>query len=110
EPARVVVGLRPEAQVVGGEQVPLLARHLTGLAADAERRVGEEPEPFAGIVGVRLRPALGVHHPPPGRTASRGRGRWRPGRMAHVATLLSWMWTFGSITIASRSLAESPLA
>src|SRR6185503_15479667 len=40
EPARVVVAVAEPGRV-SGKLVPLLARHLAGLAADAERRVGE---------------------------------------------------------------------
>src|SRR5581483_10106349 len=46
----VVVRLaRPDEPVVGHE-VPLLARHLAGLAADADRGVREEPHPRLRVV------------------------------------------------------------
>ena len=38
--------------------------------------------------------------------APRGRG---PGRTSHVATLLSWMKTFGSATTPNRSFTTSPV-
>jgi hypothetical protein len=42
EAARVVVARAEEIEVIGGEAVPLLARNLARLAADAERGVGEK--------------------------------------------------------------------
>src|SRR5262245_35976057 len=80
--SRVVVGVGQEVQPVVRQQVPLLAGDLAGLAADADRAVGEEAD--AGHL-----PRL-------------------PGLMSQVAALHSWMWTLGSSTIESRSLAESP--
>ena len=87
ELGRVVVRLaRPDAPVLGDE-IPLLARHLARLAADAHRRVGEEAHA-----------SLGTH-----------RAR-RPGWMSHVAALYSPICTLGSSASESRSLAESPRA
>src|SRR5699024_5164387 len=42
EVAGVVVGVRRQPEVVHRQRVPLLARDLAGLAADADRGVGEE--------------------------------------------------------------------
>src|SRR5262249_13155515 len=52
----VIVGLAGPDQAVLGDHVPLLARHLAGLAADADRRVGKEPHPRLGALAVRVRP------------------------------------------------------
>ena len=38
----VIVAVAGEVEAVGGQLVPLLAGHLAGLAADAQRRIGEE--------------------------------------------------------------------
>src|SRR6202042_2444751 len=39
----------PEHRPVGQQVVPLLARHLTRLAADAHRGVGEEPHALGAL-------------------------------------------------------------
>ena len=70
EPDAVVVGGAGQRQAVLGHGVPLLARHLAGLAADAERGVGEET-----LARGRLDPA-GVG--PPGRSAPRRSCSSRP--------------------------------
>src|SRR5207248_2587254 len=115
--------------------VPLLAGDLAGLAADADRRVGEEAHPLLRLVAVaggntcapgelghvvfllrsgsgrgalsRCRSArLRVSSTSSLSAAPRGR---RPGRMSQLAALTSWMCTFGSSTKGKRSLAESPV-
>src|SRR5581483_424211 len=125
ELAGVVVGLpRPLAPVLRHE-VPLLARDLARLAADADRGVGEEADARLLPLAVLL-PAVrlgGLDHAhvrslTPGRARVRNsstrsgsalpRGR-RPGRMPTVNALTSWMCTFGSRTIDERSLAASPV-
>ncbi len=55
--ARVVVGHAREQEAVFGHRVPLLARHLAGLAADAHRSVGEESHPgrMIHVPGARRR-------------------------------------------------------
>ena len=122
ERAAVVVGLAGEAQVVGRHLVPLLAGDLAGLAADADRGVGEEADPLLRLEApARRSPAdsrpRAAHCRPAGplavvldelAAASGPRGR-RPGTMSQVAALTSWMWTFGSSAIENRSLAESPV-
>src|SRR5215211_530740 len=120
-----------QVQSVVGDQVPFLAGDLAGLAADADRGVGEESDPRRVLAvagqGGRVSPAVDgrrqrtVHAGPPWswmpardrycstrpvRAAPRG---LRPGRISQVAALTSWMWTLGSSTIGNRSLAESPV-
>src|SRR5919108_731154 len=130
EGQRVVVGVAADAQrPVLGDQVPLLAGDLAGLAADADAGVGEKPHPRTGLAVVAAAEGRGGqvgqgHAGPPSlaspipararrsstscrRAAPRGR---RPGWMSQVAALDSWMWTLGSSTSDSRSLAASPLA
>src|SRR5581483_12075407 len=94
------------------------AGHLARLAADADRGVGEEAHPGLRLRAVGGRPCVHIelHVLTPARrryssTSSRRagpRGR-RPGRMSHVATLYSLMWTLLSSTIGSSSLPESPV-
>src|SRR5699024_5048990 len=56
ERVAVVVGTAEHVEEVLGNVVPLLAGHLARLAADAHRRVGEEPLPRRRFVtGVRGR-------------------------------------------------------
>ncbi len=50
----VVVGLSREPERVVGHLVPFLARHLARLAADADGRVGEEPDALARLLAVGL--------------------------------------------------------
>src|SRR6202042_1088025 len=130
----VVIGLARQLQHAGlgiGQRVPLLARHLAGLAADADAGVGEEADPrrmlrVARLAGHVIEPAVqaaGHRNPLLHRVSSRPasrryritrsvsagpRGR-RPGLMSQVATLLSWMNTFGSTANGSRSLTVSPV-
>ena len=160
-------------RVVHRERVPLLAGHLAGLAADADRGVGEEPDPrrvvvlvaglarhvgqrpeqpvaagsrpvkagLAELIVVMPRPLVascpsqasiprrrrastgsrpltpdppGLHPGPPAVGLDelqqlRARADAVPGTMSAVLTLSSWMWVFGSSTMPSRSLAESPV-
>src|ERR1700749_1334302 len=86
ELAGVVGRLTEEVQPVVGDVVPLLAGHLARLAADADRRVGEEAHP--GLRAYRGRP---------------------PGRMSQVEVLYSLMCTLLSSTSGSSSLAASPV-
>src|SRR5262249_62411717 len=100
---------------------------LARLAADADRRVGEEPDPLLRLGAVRLERAhvfltsagscVGApfasasacaRRPSTNSTRAGPRGR-RPGRISHENAFTSWMCTFGSSTIAERSLAESPV-
>src|SRR5205807_4789326 len=95
EVAGVVVADPQPAGAVGGQAVPLLAGHLARLAADAERRVGEEAD--GGARGTRLGAGPGVH-------------RVRlPVRTAHISALVSLIETFGSSVSESRSLTTSPV-
>ncbi len=57
ECAGVVVGRAEQREAVVGDGVPLLARHLARLAADADGGVGEEPlaRRRVGPAGVRSR-------------------------------------------------------
>src|SRR5262249_25183101 len=50
---RVVVAHAAEAVAIGGQLVPLLAGNLTRLAANAERRVGEEAVGHAALLPPR---------------------------------------------------------
>src|SRR5699024_99267 len=51
EPAGVVVGGAEQLRVrIAGDVVPLRAGHLAGLAADADRGVGEEPLARVGVL------------------------------------------------------------
>src|SRR5205807_4548373 len=114
----VVIGLPGETLDRHRDLVPLLAGHLARLAADAHRRVGEEPHPGPGLLAVGPGPAdrLELHALTPARrrysstSSSRAgpRGR-RPGRMSQVATLYSEMCTLLSSASGSSSLAESPV-
>src|SRR6266545_2917741 len=57
QPTGVVVGHAEQVQPVVGYAVPLLARDLARLAADADAGVGEEPHPWrrVGVPGVGRR-------------------------------------------------------
>src|SRR5204863_8091291 len=123
ERLRVVVRPARPLEPVLGDEVPLLARDLAGLAADAERRVGEEADARLRLVAVGVGPG-GAHvlRSSAGSTRSararfwcacdrsestnsasaRPRGR-RPGLIPQESAFTSWMWTFGSRTIAVRS-------
>src|SRR5207248_3292111 len=137
ELAGVVVRVPAPDGSVCGNEVPLLARDLAGLAPDADRGVREEADAFLLLVGVRL-PAVGlrgqleeVHEvflassgstrgsasrrecacsrsSATKRGSSGPRGR-RPGWIPHVNAFTSWMWTFGSSAMCERSFAESPV-
>src|ERR1043166_3069195 len=52
ELARVVVAVAGPLEPVLRDEVPLLAGDLARLAADADRRGGEEPDPRLCFVGV----------------------------------------------------------
>src|SRR5690349_17411813 len=55
----IVVRHPGEMEAVIGELVPLLARHFTCLAADAQRRIGKEPfhrHQFPSLVSDALNP------------------------------------------------------
>ena len=135
ERAGVVVGRAEQVEPVVGDAVPFLARDLARLAADADRRVGEEPLARSGVAPTRRAPrpagrgrSVDSSSPPsvtrvagldgdagaaavaPRRSAAAAGpvGR-RPGRMSHEATFDSWMCTFGSRVTPNRSLAESPV-
>jgi hypothetical protein len=56
----VVVGTTRENEAVVGDEVPLFAGNLAGLAADADRRVGEEADPRLCLLAVALRPGTGI--------------------------------------------------
>ena len=100
EGQRVVIGLAAEAVGIGGNVVPLLAGHLAGLAADADRGVGEEALAGLGLRAVGGGPLVDgqLHGLIPARApvgldqsgAPGPRGR-RPGRMSQVVTLYSLM-------------------
>ena len=123
----VVVGHPGQAQPVLGHRVPLLAGDLAGLAADADRRVGEEAHPRrdgpdgpraggrgqcssgrpslhlrAGVVGD----ARPVRRTPAPARAARARAGAAPGWMSQASALTSWMCTFGSRARCVRSLAR----
>ena len=51
-------------QAVVGQLVPLLARHLAGLAADAQRGIGEEALALRPVRGVVARGLLFERHAP----------------------------------------------
>src|SRR3954465_2352830 len=137
--ARVVVrAALLELRAVGGQVVPLLARHLAGLAADAHGGVGEEAHPL----GVRrtdrdlaqrahsssssggwwvspVCPAFSGSSAPwspdslsssSATCASRAvDAPWRrPGRTSHQ-NVLSSIETFGAPDSATRSLTVSPV-
>src|SRR5205085_2542459 len=102
----VVVALARPDEAVLGDQVPLLARHLAGLAADADRGVGEEAHPGLRFVAVAHRARSRSSATNFGSRGPRGR---RPGRMSHVKALTSWMCTFGSSAMCARSLAAPPV-
>ena len=74
--ARVVVGLAGEPADVLGHAVPLLARHLARLAADADAGVGEEADSLARLVAVARGPggsSTVAVAPPPRARGSRDR-------------------------------------
>src|SRR5205085_2054868 len=107
---RVVVGLARELAVARRHLVPLLARDLAGLAADAHRGVGEEPDarPGLGAVAHRSRTPARSRYSATSAVRADPRGR-RPGRMSQVAALYSLMCTLRSRASGRRSLAESPV-
>src|SRR5216117_400843 len=70
ELARVVVAVARHlrhAAIRGGELIPVLAGYLAGLAADADRRVGEETH---GLGHIRLSPRCTRRPCPRGSTRS----------------------------------------
>ena len=104
EPARVVVAVaaqRVDAAVGAGKLVPLLARHLARLAADADGGVGVEPHRLS-------------HRPPTRPVGRRDRSASSASRRhafstLHTNALPSWMETFGSPTRVVSSLTTSPV-
>src|SRR5699024_133615 len=66
EVARVVVGVAGQPEVVHREGVPLLARHLAGLAPDADRGVGEEALAAGGVLPPGIRRRVGASGELPG--------------------------------------------
>src|SRR3954471_24074978 len=133
----VVVGLAAPEQPVLRNQIPFLAGDLAGLAADADRRVGEEAHARLRLLAVRVRPRGGrpgdLGHAHVGRPSSRStRGAWRrssyacsrwpatnwvslsprgrrPGRMSQESAFTSWMCTLGSSAMCVRSFAAPPV-
>src|SRR2546427_1685501 len=124
---RVVVRVARPLDPVLRDHVPLLARDLAGLAADADGGVGEEADALlrlrpiglerAHVLRTRAGSLAGVSGPserararrPSTNSTSAGpRGR-RPGRMSHESAFTSWMCTFGSSASPARSFAESPV-
>src|SRR3954454_1887478 len=120
----VVVALTTPAHAVRRECVPLLARHFTRLAADAQRRIGEETHrlrvgrsrhncetsehihavlpsgcAWSGVPGIGLCAGRGATDSL-GWTARESR---RPRRMLQTKAFASWMLTFTSVTIGVRS-------
>src|SRR5207248_7264981 len=131
----VVVALAGPLLAVLRDEVPFLARDFARLAADAHRRVGEEPHPRLrlvavgdALVGVRLEERAHVFFASSCSTrgsCSRRESAWsrssatncascgpcgrRPGRMSHVNAFTSWMCTFGSSAMCVRSFAAPPV-
>ena len=99
--ASVVVGEPGPIEPIIADAVPLLARDLARLAADAQRRVGEKCRGRAHAASLIF--ALSSSR------AARPRGRL-PGRRSQTSALVSIMRTLGSSLIATRSLAASPRA
>src|SRR5207253_11460122 len=79
--AGVVIAVASQREAVGGQLIPLLARHLARLAADAQARIGEKA---LGLPGGRRR--LDVHQAPVLLHHAR-----RPERTLQVKALSSWM-------------------
>src|SRR5207248_9241775 len=109
ELAGVVVAVPRPLEPILWDEVPLLARDLARLAADAYRRVREEPDARLGVLAVG-----GGHRRARSRRRATNRGRRgprgrRPGPMSHVNAFTSWMWTFGSSAMWERSFAASPV-
>ena len=108
----VVVARAGPLEPVLGQEVPFLARDLAGLAADADRRVGEEADSrlrvlaVGGLCGAHV-PTVRSRRSATSCASLAPRGR-RPGRMSHVNALTSWMCTFGSSAMCARSFAASP--
>src|SRR5690606_24635756 len=105
---RVVVAQTRELRdpaVPRRELVPLLARDLARLAADAERRVGEEPHGFRHAHPRTTRRAR------PGPEASHTPACPRPPQSfstLQTNAFPSWIDTFGSPTQEVRSFTTSP--
>ena len=76
--AGVVVGVAAPHEAVLRHEVPLLARDLARLAADAHARVGEEADPWLDLQAVGGLPVTVAHR----RTPPRSPGRRRPARAA----------------------------
>src|SRR6478672_8640703 len=93
----VVVGEPGPVESIFGNVVPFFAGNFAGLAANAERRIGEE--------GCRC------HFLDSVMDSARvcGPSVRRPGLTLQTNALLSMMRTFGSSLIASKSFTTSPL-
>src|SRR3546814_238806 len=115
ERAGVVVAHAGQRGRFSGKLVPFLARHLAGLAADAQRGIGEEavapawldmcPGGALCLVAPAVRFVRLLH----------GRAPWPmvgslPLRTAQVSALFSCMLVLGSPTMAVSTLAISPVA
>src|SRR6185312_15047589 len=118
----VVVGLAGEPLHVLRHLVPLLARHLAGLAADADGRIREEAVARIRLgarvesqnrvahdaVACGLWPVAFARYSSTKASSALPRGR-RPGTTSQVAAFTSWMCTFGSSTRENRSFTVSPV-
>src|SRR5580698_971280 len=133
----VVVAVAGPVEAVGRKLVPLLAGHLAGLAADADRGVGEEAgllfgrrrlgtDPRVAQIGHDLHEVVHMACPSgwsdfgvSGACSRVGHGAGlsgsigalstrRPARTFTVNALASCMLTFGSALMAVRSFAMAP--
>src|SRR5215831_1941104 len=96
---RVVVRISAPLETIFSQLVPFLARHLAGLAADAQRGIGQKSS--CAHAGLR-RSCFQIF------SASLFLGT-RPGCTLHTSALVSLMRTFGSSEIDSRSFGTSPV-
>src|SRR6476646_2710049 len=95
----VVIGITAPLKAVVAQLVPFLARHLAGLAADAQRGIGQK----SSCAHARLRRSCFQIF-----SALRFFGT-RPGCALHTSAFVSMMRTFGSSEIESKSFGTPPV-
>src|SRR6476646_6339525 len=95
----VVIRISAPLKAVFPELIPLLARHLAGLAADAQRGISQKSSCAHAVLRRSCRQIFNA-------CAHFGT---RPGCALHTSALVSMMRTFGSSEIESRSFGTSPV-
>src|SRR6478672_4969641 len=94
----VVIRISAPLETIFSQLVPFFARHLAGLAADAQRGISQKSSCAHAVL---RRSCFQIF------SASLLRGT-RPGRALHISALVSIMRTLGSSEIESKSFGTSP--